>query len=211
MLCEEHKGTKPEVLAELSLYGERPYLEISAVASIIEYGRIVHAEMAAITDAARRGISVKGEILYCTTFPCHMCARHILALGIHKVIYIEPYPKSLTKELYKKSVQIDDGTQADIDAVKFEPFVGIAPRIYFKFFKMPKRKDVKGRGRRIEWDSDKAIPRLYTPNEKIYLFSEKVETKRFIEIVDKAKKENIPLTTQPTTKGKTDGKIRKKR
>lgn len=57
----------------------------------------MHAEMFAITDAARRGLSVRDATLYCTTFPCHMCARHIIASGIRKVVYIEPYPKSMAK------------------------------------------------------------------------------------------------------------------
>ena len=74
------------------------------VTSIIEFGRIVHAEMSAITDAARRGLSVRGATLYCTTFPCHMCARHIISSGIKRVVYIEPYPKSMAKELYKGSL-----------------------------------------------------------------------------------------------------------
>jgi cytidine deaminase len=67
--------------------------------NIIEYGRCVHAEMAAIVDAARRGVALAGRILYATTFPCHECARHIVAAGIRKVVYIEPYPKSLVPEL----------------------------------------------------------------------------------------------------------------
>ena len=47
-----------------------PVLAGTRVASIIEFGKIVHAEMSAITDAARRGLSVKDATLYCTTFPC---------------------------------------------------------------------------------------------------------------------------------------------
>jgi deoxycytidylate deaminase len=61
----------------------------------LEYSRAVHAEMAALTDAARTGRSVQGAVLYCTTFPCHMCAKHLVAAGISKVIFLEPYPKSL--------------------------------------------------------------------------------------------------------------------
>src|ERR1019366_8804809 len=37
----------------------------------LEFGRAVHAEMAAIVDAAKRGVSVHGCTLYTTTFPCH--------------------------------------------------------------------------------------------------------------------------------------------
>jgi deoxycytidylate deaminase len=31
------------------------------------------------------------------SFPCHMCARHIIATGLREVVYIEPYPKSVAK------------------------------------------------------------------------------------------------------------------
>jgi hypothetical protein len=40
----------------------------SMVMDVTEYGRVVHAEMCAICDAARIGKSVKGTTLYCTTF-----------------------------------------------------------------------------------------------------------------------------------------------
>ncbi|MDN3612645.1 hypothetical protein QWZ16_23945 [Vibrio ostreicida] len=26
-------------------------------------------------------------------FPCHNCAKHIVASGIKRVVYVEPYPK----------------------------------------------------------------------------------------------------------------------
>src|SRR5437660_11498747 len=48
-------------------------LKDSRLMNITEYGRAVHAEMAAITDCARRGVSVAGSRLLCTTFPCHNC------------------------------------------------------------------------------------------------------------------------------------------
>src|SRR6185295_12961356 len=39
-------------------------LRDSRLWDITEYGRAVHAEMAAITDAARRGVSLQGATLY---------------------------------------------------------------------------------------------------------------------------------------------------
>lgn len=62
----------------------------SEIDDLIEFVRAVHAEMAAITDAARRGIAVAGGVLYVTTFPCHHCARHIVAAGIRRVVYARP-------------------------------------------------------------------------------------------------------------------------
>ena len=63
-----------------------------------EFSRPVHAEMAAIIDSAARGVAVDGQTMYVTTFPCHNCAKHIIAAGLQRVIYLEPYPKSLRSE-----------------------------------------------------------------------------------------------------------------
>lgn len=157
-LASSKRRVSPDKLADEALYskGKAP-LKDTRVASIIEFGRIVHAEMSAITDAARRGISVRGANLYCTTFPCHMCARHVIASGISRVIYIEPYPKSMAKDLYQRSIQVD-GDDADDDAVVFEPFVGIAPKRYISLFEMTPRKDQRGYS--VEWDLTNADPQL---------------------------------------------------
>ena len=107
---------------------------------ITEFGRNVHAEMAALLDAARRGVSIEGLTLYCTTFPCHDCAKHIIAAGVERVVYIEPYPKSKAKELFKEDIIVDpmNNEEACSRKVRFEPFVGIAPRQYMRLFAFPK-------------------------------------------------------------------------
>jgi deoxycytidylate deaminase len=123
----------------------------SHLTNSIEYFRAVHAEMAAIVDAARRGVSVKDGILFCTTFPCHDCAKHIVAAGIQRVVYIEPYPKSLAPELYLDSIAVDQRPPKPISGgasvtgyVSFESFVGISPRQYMDFFVMGERKNKVG-------------------------------------------------------------------
>jgi len=119
----------------------------------LEFGRVVHAEMHAITDAAKRGISVSGATLYCTTFPCHMCARHIVSAGISRVVFIEPYPKSMAESLYKDSISL--GENGVGERVQFEPFSGIAPNRYQELFMMPKRKH-KETGKAIKWEPNNA-------------------------------------------------------
>jgi deoxycytidylate deaminase len=114
------------------------------VGNLIEFGRAVHAEMEAMLSAARRAVSVKGTTLYTTTFPCHNCAKHIVGAGIKKVIYIEPYPKSLAGELHKDSIgfpgepPLEDQGAATATMLQskvwFEPFVGVAPRRYSALF-----------------------------------------------------------------------------
>jgi hypothetical protein len=124
--------------------------------NVIEFGRAVHAEMAALMDSARRGVPVKNATLYCTTFPCHLCARHIVAAGIRRVVYIEPYPKSLAAQLYPDSIAVESAVKSD-RLVSFEPFVGVAPRQYMNLFSMTRRKD--GGGSTLWTTRDSASPR----------------------------------------------------
>lgn len=130
------------------------------VMSPIEFGRAVHAEMAAFMDAARRGISVRGCTLYTTTFPCHNCAMHIIAAGIRKLVFVEPYPKSLATELFSDLISVQNSDSCD-GKVQFVPFVGIAPPQYTRLFSAPKRK--KPNGEVLRWPGDIAWPRLTAP------------------------------------------------
>jgi len=108
--------------------------------SLIEFERAVHAEMAAVLDATRRGQTVLGGTLYSTTFPCHECTRHVIGIGIKRLVYIEPYPKSLARELHDDAIVIDVNDPPP-DKVHFEPFVGVAPRRYLELFTFPDRRD----------------------------------------------------------------------
>lgn len=148
--------------------GIDPPLKDARVSSIIEFGRIVHAEMNTLIDALSKGQPAKGATLYCTTFPCHMCARHIVGAGIMKVVYIEPYPKSLARDLYRNEICVeDDGNRPG--AVRFEAFMGVAPRRYMSLFAMPQRK-LKD-GDRIAWLPANAACR-YPVINKAYLDNE---------------------------------------
>jgi cytidine deaminase len=89
-----------------------------------------------------------------------MCARHIVAAGIAKVVYIEPYPKSLAQELYSTEIRVDDEGPQD-PAVVFEPFVGVSPRKYLSLFRMRARK-VQASGVALKWDPTAAVPRFQT-------------------------------------------------
>ena len=109
-------------------------IEKSKAKSLIEYSRAIHAEMDAITTLARsnNGSSLD-KIMYCTTYPCHICARHIVAAGIKKVVYIEPYEKSLAIELHSDAICHPE-TQSSSNKVLFVNFEGVSPKRYLKFF-----------------------------------------------------------------------------
>lgn len=135
----------------------KKHLKTARVMNLLEFGRSVHAEMAALTTAARLGISVKGATLFTTTFPCHMCARHIVSSGISRVVYVEPYPKSKARQLHSDSICVDPESAVP-GLVTFEPFVGIAPRQYQDLFDaQDKRKDDEGNI--FDWRPEHTPPR----------------------------------------------------
>lgn len=129
-------------LVDEALSAGKPGLRNSAVYDVIEFGRAVHAEMSAISQAARSGIRLQNSRLFCTTFPCHICARHIVAAGVKEVIFVEPYEKSRVQELYSDSIQIEP-LKRSVDAVSFVAFVGVAPRRYMNFFQSQGSKKIK--------------------------------------------------------------------
>ena len=64
----------------------------------------VHAEQNAICDAARRGVSLEGAIVYITHFPCINCAKIISAAGISCIKYRSDYRNdALVKEILAES------------------------------------------------------------------------------------------------------------
>ncbi|MFF5864609.1 anti-phage dCTP deaminase [Pseudomonas sp. NPDC012596] len=107
-----------------------PLISSSGIKDITEYGRVVHAEMEAILSSSRAGVTALGSTIYCTTFPCHNCAKHIIAAGIKRVVYVEPYPKSKALQFHSDAIS----TNPDSAGVLFQPFMGVGPRSFFDLF-----------------------------------------------------------------------------
>jgi deoxycytidylate deaminase len=166
----------------------------SPIKDLTEYGRVVHAEMEAILSCARNHVSSRDATLYCTTFPCHNCAKHIIAAGIVRVVYVEPYPKSKALEFHTDSATLafsDGGATAT--RVYFEPFVGVGPRRFFDLFSMKlgsgyalKRKNNSGKC--TEWTPEASRLRIQMlPGSYIEL--EKVAAKLFNDLVAREKEQ----------------------
>jgi dCMP deaminase len=51
----------------------------------------VHAEQNAISDAAKRGVSVACSSAYVTHYPCIHCAKILIAAGIVRIYYRHDY------------------------------------------------------------------------------------------------------------------------
>jgi deoxycytidylate deaminase len=101
---------------------------------LIEFSRSIHAEMHALLTAGRiAGQDIAGGKLFVTTYPCHSCARHIVAAGINEVYYIEPYRKSLAIKLHGDSIS---ERETETDKVRLLPFDGVSPARYLDLFKV---------------------------------------------------------------------------
>lgn len=121
-------------------------LHKTRLGGLIEFSRAVHAEMDALLSAARKCISPVGARMFVTTFPCHSCARHLVAAGVDEVQYLEPYPKSKALDLHEDAItkdrQNDSFTRPSIALINksktpkvlFRPFTGVAPRLYARAF-----------------------------------------------------------------------------
>jgi deoxycytidylate deaminase len=129
---------------------------------LTEFGRSVHAEMDALTTAARYGISTQNCTMVVTTFPCHNCMRHMIAAGICRVVYMHPYLKSLALELHNDSLAIEPEPGTDTHGkVAVEQFVGVAPRGYAQYFEFDEqlrlRKNKVGEAQKLT-NKKKALP-----------------------------------------------------
>lgn len=136
----------------------RAIARIPKLRGLIEFSRSIHAEMHAILSAARsNGSKIFGGKLFVTTYPCHSCARHIIAAGIKEVLYIEPYRKSLAMKLHDDA--ISESETAGADFVKILPYDGVAPSKYLALFRM-KPDGRKKDGKMIKIVAKDANPRL---------------------------------------------------
>ena len=116
-------------------------IKSSLVGNVTEYGRMVHAEMNAMSDAARLGRSLKGSTIFVTTYPCHNCAKHLIAAGIERIVFVEPYPKSKTESLFQDMLGADSSGSFK---VSIEHFYGISPRRYRDIFEKGSRQTSEG-------------------------------------------------------------------
>ena len=164
-LVDHYKEMELDKLIFHAFDKKKAPLKNSMINDVIEYGRMVHAEMNAITDAARSGKSTEGCTLYCTTMPCHLCTKLVIASGISRVVYVQPYSKSLVEELYQDSVCID---RKDIgNRVSFETLKGVTPNGFrIAFRKTLKRKNSDGST--VGWEPFAADP-IFNSHYEYYI------------------------------------------
>ena len=57
---------------------------------------IIHSEINALSDCAKRGVSLFGSKIYITHYPCINCFRTIASCGIKEIIYLNNYKNDET-------------------------------------------------------------------------------------------------------------------
>lgn len=93
----------------------------------LEFCRALHAEENALLQVASRGgMGVDGGVIFTTTFPCELCAKKIYQSGIRKIYFTEPYPDSVSEDVFLK-----DGIR-NIMTIQFE---GVKSFSYFTLYK----------------------------------------------------------------------------
>ncbi len=68
-----------------------------------ELCRGLHAEMNAVIQAAIYGVSTKDSTLYCTNYPCVLCAKTLVQAGIKRVVFISDYPDKEAKAVFEQA------------------------------------------------------------------------------------------------------------
>lgn len=127
--CKEHGIINDKIDNQVIKTKISEAVASSRVKDIIEFGRSVHAEMAALTEASRRGYSVKGATLYTTTYPCHICTVNILSAGVKQVVFLKRYAKSRATRMFDHITLKGDKQESF-----FRPFKGASPRAYQRFY-----------------------------------------------------------------------------
>lgn len=89
--------------------------------------RTIHAEMNAILQCARFGMSTDGASLYVTDFPCLQCTKSLLQAGIKEINYIRNYHNDdyamkliKLKQVRLRQINLDDNI---LDQVHLDQYI----------------------------------------------------------------------------------------
>ncbi len=73
-----------------------------------ELCRGLHAEQNAIIQAAIHGVAIKDAVLYCTHYPCAVCAKMLVNAGVAGLVLLQNYPDQLAKEFFNEAgIRVD--------------------------------------------------------------------------------------------------------
>jgi deoxycytidylate deaminase len=142
------------------------------IKDILDFHPCTHAEISAIIDTAKVGVSIRNSTPYTTTFPCHLCAKDIINAGIDRVVYLEAYPKSKNKELYPNLIDFENNNLTS-EKTSFEFYCGISPKRFLYAYSLENKAEKK------------EIPLLQFEIPKYYLAREDDVLSHFKSILEK--------------------------
>lgn len=91
---------------------------------LLDMCRALHAEENALLNLTKISRNNSSDlVLYTTTYPCNLCANKIVAAGIKKVMYSDPYPMEDAKKTLESG------------GVTVEKFQGIKSSAFFRLYK----------------------------------------------------------------------------
>lgn len=148
------------------------------ISDSLDFHPCTHAEIAALLDAAKLGISTLGTTLYTTTYPCHLCAKDIICAGVSKVVYLGAYPKSKNKRLYPNNITSDPHPAND--KIPFVFYTGIGPKRYHYAYSNMNKPIIQG--------ASTDIPLLRFEKSIYYKEREKFAVKCFEDLLENNKR-----------------------
>lgn len=166
---DEKSRIAEEILAEIRAAGfkikDSHYSKIKDVILtktrlklLIEFSRAVHAEMDAIITVARTAaLGLVGSTMYVTTYPCHNCAKHIIDAGIHRVVFMEPYVKSLAQKLHSDAIN-NPLESPNPEKVSFDNYGGVSPNRYAQYFSIHSERKKQGKYVRNNKNKETLLP-----------------------------------------------------
>ena len=89
---------------------------------LLDLCRSVHAEEAAILQAAKLGISINDTIIYTSTFPCLLCSKKLINSGVKEIVYLESYPMPQSYKMLQKC------------GILIRKYEGVSARSFHNFF-----------------------------------------------------------------------------
>ena len=84
----------------------------------------------------------------------HNCAKHIVDAGITRVVYFEPYQKSLAIKLHSDTIN-DSSEKQSQNKVDFVAYGGVAPSRYEDFFRITRERKNDKTGEYIDYGKER--------------------------------------------------------
>lgn len=80
-----------------------------------EICRGLHAEQNIIIQSAVYGVSIAGADIYCTTYPCSLCAKMLINCKIKRIFYVADYSDELSASMLKEAGIMLEKLDAPLD------------------------------------------------------------------------------------------------